>query len=138
MTVCVTVERFIVVYLPLKSRSWCTTRRATWASVIISVLCVIYNIPTWWEYHYENKYLNGTLIGYTLELTEFRKNQAYVLYYITWGSFFLYRMIPFSILVVLNVIIYMKVTSEPRVCHFAWHYGLISCRFARPIKRESS
>lgn len=111
MTICVTIERFIVVSLPLKARSWCTTKRATWISLLVASFCIIYNIPTWWEYYYIEKYMNDKLIGYSLELTEFRKSYYYVLFYVTWGSFIIYRLIPFAILVVLNTFICIKVSA---------------------------
>ena len=71
----------------------------------------MYNIPTWWEYTYTERAMNGEVVGYDLALTPMRKDPMYVLYYVNWGSFFIFRFIPFILLLVLNIGIYRKVSG---------------------------
>ena len=45
MTLSVTIERYLVVCWPLKSRSICTNGRAKQAVILFALFAVLYNIP---------------------------------------------------------------------------------------------
>ena len=49
-TICVTIERYVAVCLPLKARFLCTYGRAKIYVICISIFAILYNIPRFFEY----------------------------------------------------------------------------------------
>ena len=56
LTLCVTIERYVAVCLPLKARSLCTFGRARYYVLCIGVFALLYNIPRFWEVTWETVY----------------------------------------------------------------------------------
>ena len=48
-TLCVTVERYVAVCLPLRARSICTYGRACAYVAVIVAFSTLYNLPRFWE-----------------------------------------------------------------------------------------
>lgn len=112
LTLTVTMERYVAVCLPLKARSLCTTSRARYAILIISIISIIYNLPRFWEvklrqqWHAEANLTVNCIVGTTL-----RRNKLYIALYVHWMYFFVYYAFPFAALLIFNVAIYNNVSS---------------------------
>ena len=52
MTLMVTVERFVAVTSPLRSRIIFSLRAARWLSLVVFIGSIIYNLPHWFAYVY--------------------------------------------------------------------------------------
>ncbi|XP_059093766.1 FMRFamide receptor-like isoform X2 [Tigriopus californicus] len=115
LTVLITLERYFVVCLPLKSRSLCTYGRARRCVVVIMVCSCLYNVPRFFEYKFEtfqvimpNRH-NVTLTF--LQSTMLRDNSLYISIYMTWLYMIFMYVVPFSFLFVLNSKIAWEIRS---------------------------
>jgi hypothetical protein len=106
LTVLVSAERFIAVCHPFRARIWCTLTRSVVACAMVALFSILYNLPTWWEWE------SYSSSGYELRKTEFYNNPTYVLFYVNWGSFAVLRLIPFTLLIILNSLIYNEVGAS--------------------------
>lgn len=53
-TVAISIERLIVVTVPLKASAWCTESRAKVAVILIFIFCALYNIPRYMVFSIES------------------------------------------------------------------------------------
>ena len=74
-TICVTIERYVAVCLPLKARFLCTYGRAKIYVICISIFAILYNIPRFWEvtrqsyYNYGEEEANITVVRLKNKIT---------------------------------------------------------------------
>ncbi|CAO1411623.1 unnamed protein product [Diamesa serratosioi] len=114
LTLAVTLERYVAVFYPLKSKALCTYNRAKIYVYSIVLICILFNIPKFFEIglkeHLDDEY--GTV--YCIESTEFRKDPLYVKIYINWISNIFIIYIPFISITIINTLIYLKVRKINR------------------------
>ncbi len=84
LTLCVSVERYVAVCLPLKARAICTFGRARTYVLVIGFLAFCYNIPRFWEVTWQEGYYVEVGNVSTVVMTDLRKNPTYISIYITW------------------------------------------------------
>jgi len=84
LTLCVSVERYVAVCLPLRARSICTFGRARTFVLVIVFLSFCYNIPRFWEVTWQDTYYEEVGNVSSVVGTELRENPTYISIYITW------------------------------------------------------
>jgi hypothetical protein len=94
--VAITVDRFLAVKYPLHMRLWCTPHRAFCVLSCITAISIIYKLPSVFE-------LSLDECG-QLSPTQLRNNPLYIVIYNTYGYVLLLLVIPFLIIIILNVI----------------------------------
>ncbi len=110
LTLGVTIERYLVVCWPLKSRAVCTNGRAKWAVALFVIFAVIYNIPRFFEITWTTEYIKEEGDNRTVFFaTEMRKNELYVSIYVTWMYLVFMYIVPFSALAALNLLIFLEI-----------------------------
>jgi hypothetical protein len=113
LTMAVTLERFVAVCLPFRSRSLCTYGRARYGVIIVALMSVIYNLPRFWEVKWHTTYpygLNFTEYQYTEVIqTDLRTHPIYLSVYYTWAYLIFMFFIPFSCLAIFNLLIFRQV-----------------------------
>jgi len=110
--VSITLERFVVVYWPLRSRNICTVKNAWKTSGIITAFSVLYSVPGYFE-SYVDSYMaddNVTTI-YRTRLTPFARSDTYQILYLKWGYTIFNYVLPFSILIIFNIAVSITVSS---------------------------
>ncbi|ODM87871.1 FMRFamide receptor [Orchesella cincta] len=114
-TVVVTLERYIAVCIPLKARSFCTQSTARNSSIAVIILSIVYNMPRWFEFKTEEYKSNCTgIIKYYSNVTEMRDNPDYIWYYVNLSYLIVIYLIPFSILLFINIAIYCEAKKQRR------------------------
>ena len=113
LTIAVTLERFVAVCLPFRSRSLCTYGRARYGVILVTLFAIIYNLPRFWEIKWKTTYpygMNHTEYSFTEVIpTELRNNRWYLSVYYTWSYLIFMFFIPFSCLAIFNLLIYRQV-----------------------------
>uniref|UniRef100_A0A7E4VLB2 G_PROTEIN_RECEP_F1_2 domain-containing protein n=1 Tax=Panagrellus redivivus TaxID=6233 RepID=A0A7E4VLB2_PANRE len=94
--VAITVDRFLAVKYPLHMRLWCTPQKAICALCCITGLSILYKIPSIFELKLDE---NGRV-----HKTELRDNRLYILLYNTYGNVLILFVIPWVIIIALNVV----------------------------------
>ena len=97
LLVAVTVDRFISIYLPIRSKQLCTLRNAKIVVVIILVVDLAFHSQ--WFYFYKNIRKNGKLTCSRSTADEHVQNLMRSI---------IYCLIPFIIMIVLNTLIIVK------------------------------
>uniref|UniRef100_A0A0A1X0K9 FMRFamide receptor n=1 Tax=Zeugodacus cucurbitae TaxID=28588 RepID=A0A0A1X0K9_ZEUCU len=115
MTFTVTLERYVAVCHPLKSRALCTYGRAKIYFIVCCTLSLIYNLPRFWEVTTVSYQPEGSEIVYhCLRPSPLRQNQTYINIYIHWCYLIINYIIPFLTLAILNCLIYRQVKRANR------------------------
>ncbi|XP_067643235.1 FMRFamide receptor [Eurosta solidaginis] len=115
MTFTVTLERYVAVCHPLKSRALCTYGRAKIYFVICCIFSLLYNLPRFWEVMTVSYQPEGSDIVYhCLRPSPLRQNQSYINIYIHWCYLIVNYIIPFLTLAILNCLIYRQVKRANR------------------------
>lgn len=110
LTICVTIERYVAVCLPLKARYLCTYFRAKIYVACIGLLALFYNIPRFWEVTWQTTFYPDLELNITnVASTELRENPTYINVYITWLYLVVMYIVPFSCLALFNLLIYHEV-----------------------------
>ena len=112
LTIAVTLERFVAVCLPFRSRSLCTYGRARYGVILVALCATVYNLPRFWEITWKNNYYGPNMTDYAYTeviTTELRQDPTYIGVYYTWAYLFFMFFIPFSCLAILNLLIYKQV-----------------------------
>ena len=113
LTMAVTLERFVAVCLPFRSRSLCTYGRARYGVILIAFFSLVYNLPRFWEVKWETSYpygANVTEISITQAIpTVIRMHPIYISVYYTWAYLIFMFFVPFSCLAIFNLLIYRQV-----------------------------
>ena len=106
LTLCVTIERWVAVCLPLKARYLCTFGRAKIYVACVGAGAVLYNLTRFGEVTWEmDSETNSTIV----KATELREHAAYISIYITWMYLVVMYIVPFSCLAIFNLLIYREV-----------------------------
>ena len=85
LTLCVSVERYVAVCLPLKARAICTFGRARCYVISLGVFAFLYNIPRFWEVTWHTVFYPDLKSNVTTVVpTPLRDNPTYISVYITW------------------------------------------------------
>ncbi|CAP35233.2 Protein CBR-FRPR-10 [Caenorhabditis briggsae] len=111
--VAVTVDRFIAVSFPIKRRVWSTRSNSLSVLVIITVVCTLFKLPSFFEVRLD---ANGEVVP-----TELRKNEFYIEFYLFYLYVAFIQLIPWAIIIILNAFIIHKVRLAYRahelMCH---------------------
>ncbi|TMS37376.1 hypothetical protein L596_004319 [Steinernema carpocapsae] len=99
--VAITVDRFLAVQYPLKRRLWCTPTKALLVLSIIAIVSFFYKMPSIFEVDLDEC---GRLVP-----TDLRQNALYIIIYNTYGYLLLLIVIPWTIMIILNVIVVRSV-----------------------------
>uniref|UniRef100_A0AC34QHG2 G-protein coupled receptors family 1 profile domain-containing protein n=1 Tax=Panagrolaimus sp. JU765 TaxID=591449 RepID=A0AC34QHG2_9BILA len=94
--VAITLDRFLAVKYPLHMRLWCTSKRAIWVLSFITAFSIIYKIPSFFELSHDEC---GRVTA-----TSLRNHPLYIVLYITYGNVFILLLIPWLIIIILNVV----------------------------------
>ncbi len=84
LTLCVSIERYVAVCLPLRARSICTFGRARWFVLMIGLFALLYNIPRFWEVTWDTSYYSDVGNVTAVISTDLREHPMYIIVYITW------------------------------------------------------
>ena len=110
VTVAVTVERYVAVCHPLRSRSVCTYGRARLYMVVISALVMLYNVPRFLEAELRPlPERDNATAGYAVCASALRDHPLYIAVYVVWLYLLVMYCLPFGTLLVLNTLIYRHV-----------------------------
>uniref|UniRef100_A0A0N4ZCG9 G_PROTEIN_RECEP_F1_2 domain-containing protein n=1 Tax=Parastrongyloides trichosuri TaxID=131310 RepID=A0A0N4ZCG9_PARTI len=105
--VAITVDRFLAVKYPLKMRMWCSSSRASFIVFAIGIASVIFKIPSYFE---------NTLGECGLYVqTTFAKNKYYFAFYHLYGQLFYLFIIPWAVMIVLNVTVVRAVHTAYKI-----------------------
>ncbi len=132
LTLCVSIERYVAVCLPLRARSICTFGRARCFVVLIGLFAVLYNVTRFLEVTWHTSFYSDVGNVTAVVSTDLRENTTYINVYITWMylvslktiqkksklifiSIFILQLfmyfVPFSSLALFNLLIYHQVRS---------------------------
>lgn len=114
LTLAVTLERYVAVVYPLKSKALCTYYRAKIYVYSIVIICILFNIPKFFEIALEDYFDDECGTVYCLEATNFRRNPEYIIWYINWISNLFIIYIPFLSITIINTLIYLKIRKINR------------------------
>ena len=110
LTLCVTVERYVAVCLPLRARSICTYTRACIYVAVIAAFSTLYNLPRFWEVTWKTISYGESIGNETVVVpTSLRNDEVYIGIYITWLYLVVMYIVPFLSLAVFNLLIYFEV-----------------------------
>ena len=109
LIVAVTVERFIVVWFPLKATSFCSTRRAKMTTGAISVFFALLNSHLFWT----AELLVDQNTGFK-QCAMMRNNRFLYMKIMPWLHFTIYCLVPFIALLVFNGLIILSMTVTHR------------------------
>ncbi|CCD68810.1 G-protein coupled receptors family 1 profile domain-containing protein [Caenorhabditis elegans] len=105
--VAVTVDRFLAVNYPLHSKIWCTPRRATTILIAITVFSILFKAPMFFE-------LTNDDCG-RLRTSFLRDNKYYKEYYVTFGYLIALLLIPWTVMIILNVFVVKAVHKAYKI-----------------------
>ncbi|KAL8582702.1 hypothetical protein ACOMHN_058079 [Nucella lapillus] len=108
MTLMVTIERFVAVTSPLRSRIIFSLRAARWISVFVFFGSVIYNLPHWFAYDLPPK-MNGSFYR---PLSKFGASSAFSLVYKQYCQLALMYCLPWITMVVLNILLIRTIRKK--------------------------
>ena len=101
LTVTVTIERFILLYFPIKARSICTPPLARLTVAIIVAVTTIFNIPRFFMYKVD---------GPTVTLTDFGKGPFGQ--FLSWFNMLVFSFGVYTVLLVLNVLLIRRLSTN--------------------------
>ena len=108
-TIAISMERYLVVCHPFYALShrW----SAKMYVLPIVVFSFVYNIPKFFEYTVDVP-AGADDDVFSIEVTEMRVNKYYVTVYIGWVNFFVSAIIPFAIVITLNILIVKNLRKQ--------------------------
>ncbi|XP_076449321.1 FMRFamide receptor-like [Babylonia areolata] len=116
MTLMVTVERFVAVTSPLRSRIIFSLRAARWISLFVFLGSVLYNLPHWFAYVYTPQ--GNDSMG--PPLSEFGASRAYGAVYKQYCQLALMYSLPWITMVVLNIILIRTIRQKRAFREASW------------------
>lgn len=90
---------------PFWAKSHCTWKQANYLSLIILLFSLIYALPNFFAF----QTILQDNVTYSIGPTEFGESELFEEYYEFWANILVHSFIPFTILIVLNLIIIKKV-----------------------------
>ncbi|CAG5132217.1 unnamed protein product [Candidula unifasciata] len=113
MTMLVTLERSLVVLLPLQAKLLCTQTRACIASLLVLVWSVIYSIPRCLEFVQETN-ISMKLTEYSVTKSSFGKSYFYNVVYLVYLNSMFHFIIPVGVIIILNVAMMQRLCTRGR------------------------
>ncbi|CAL1537743.1 unnamed protein product, partial [Lymnaea stagnalis] len=113
MTVVVTLERAMVVLLPLKAKNICTRSRAGIASAVVTVCSIIYNVPRYLEYTNEAD-SSLALTDHSVTRSEFGRSFFFQVVYLIYFNSAVHFIVPVGLIIVLNLKMIQRVCTRGR------------------------
>ncbi|KAI6224846.1 BMA-FRPR-8, isoform c [Aphelenchoides besseyi] len=104
--VAVTVDRYLAVQYPLKTRVLCTPFKALCVLLTIGTISLLYKMPSVFELRLDEC---GRLLA-----TELRQNELYIMIYNTYGYLLFLIVIPWTLMIILNVTVVRAVHTAYR------------------------
>ncbi|KAI6180903.1 G-PROTEIN-RECEP-F1-2 domain-containing protein [Aphelenchoides besseyi] len=104
--VAVTVDRYLAVQYPLKTRVLCTSFKALCVLLTIGTISLLYKMPSVFELRLDEC---GRLLA-----TELRQNELYIMIYNTYGYLLFLIVIPWTLMIILNVTVVRAVHTAYR------------------------
>ena len=118
ITIVITMERYIVVCLPLESRSICTYTRSKRYVLLVLLISTLYNIPRFFEYEFQVVQVdpdnNPELTVTYLQSTQLRLNPLYIQVYVNWLYMIFMHALPFCFLTLANIMIGRTIAQARR------------------------
>jgi len=114
LTVLITIDRFIAVKMPLRAKAILTPKRTVLNVLALGIFSLALNFPRWiesvrWKYAHEGRYWNFYHRQSLATISEYRR-----IYHLYGWSFVMY-VIPMSLMMVLNVMIWWEVILSNRL-----------------------
>ena len=123
LIVAVTVDRFLVVWIPLKATVYCTVYRAKCVSLVLLCFATGYNLHIFWTIHLYHVTPGGKLS------CSHNKSDTFMEEYFPYIKLSTYSILPFTVVLVLNAAITCKL----------WHSGRsIIQKTESPLRRCES
>jgi len=114
LTVCVSVERFVAVIYPLQAKHVCTQSRARYAVIITAFTSFGYNLPRFFEVTYQHR-REDNITQLEVVPTSLRRDEHYIEVYVTWLYLIFMYILPFTLLAVLNIVIYREIRKATAI-----------------------
>lgn len=132
--VLITLDRFIVVWFPLKATTMCILSRARLATVSLVTIIVVYNVHVFWTFGLVPMRSGGRRCLPVDAYKSFTLLPFHILRLIT------YSFLPFVIILVLNVAIIVRLRRTPMDLHGqdTQHHGHTSAATAGPAQKDGS
>lgn len=105
--VVITLERFVAVCRPFHAHNFATVGRTKRALLIVIILAVLYNLVRFWEYRWKYVFTEDLLYEPLL-----RTNSKYLTYYYTICYLLTHFLIPFFIILILNIYIFRAIKTS--------------------------
>ena len=113
LTVMLAVGRFIAICKPFLAKSLCTVNKAMVTICIIYLIAIICRCPNFWENQIQTVTLNNSTVTY-IEGSALSTNHHYIVWYPWIVDGALTSMIPFLLLLILNIRLILEVRSSSR------------------------
>lgn len=111
-TVVINLERYMAVCRPFEALTYCSATKSKLILIIISILSAGFNMCRFWE----NKIVSGKIVRF---LTN---DPFYIEFYSLWLSFVFKFMLPFMILVIVNIFIVTTLFRRKRASQIRTHH----------------
>ena len=117
LTILVTVNRYIAVCRPYEASNLCSIQQARKQVVLVWILCILYNIPRFFEFHVKTKYnaqMNTTITrSFPSDMS---KSRIYKIIYNNSLYFIVMFLVPLITLIILNykLIMALRETQKRR------------------------
>ncbi|TRY62194.1 hypothetical protein TCAL_02110 [Tigriopus californicus] len=102
LTMIITIERYLVVCWPLRSRSLCTYGRAKRCVFMVFLFAILYNLTRFFEFSHKKTYDEDGNYMFSLIATDLRENHMYISLYMNWLYMIVMYAFPFLVMFVLN------------------------------------
>ena len=115
--VAVTVQRLIIVWSPLKSKSWCSLKISRIATCVIFLILLCYNFHIFFTMELRPKYLNKTMDGNPIFecVANGRDSNDFLMTVWPWIEFAVAHLAPYSILGISNAAVIYKLCRQHRL-----------------------
>ncbi|CAF1078738.1 unnamed protein product [Adineta steineri] len=103
LTATVAVDRFILICLPFRGRKWRSPKRAVFVVICVTLFCILYCVPFWFEYE-----LSITNNETTISVSNFGSNKLFRLLMRKYLYFIFVFLIPLTIILICKISIIYK------------------------------
>lgn len=113
MTMLVTLERAVVVLLPLKAKRMCTRTRSCIASLLVLVWSVIYSTPRYLEFVQETN-ISMKYTEFSVVKSSFGKSDLYNIVYLMYLNSIFHFILPVGVIIILNIAMMQRLCTKGR------------------------
>lgn len=115
LTVVLAIERYVAICLPFLATSLCTINKARIVIVTVTCLAMLCRLPNFWEKQIVGHYENATgVVQYSVEDTRLSLDETYMAVYPVVVDGILASIVPFVMLLLLNVLLMVEVRRSTR------------------------